>query len=370
MNILILGGTGAMGKPTAEILIRRGNRVTVTTRKERKSNDIIYVTGDAHDTDFLRNILKEHYDAIVDFLVYNTPSEFEERARLLLSNTEQYIFLSSARIYSDNGCSLITEEHPRLLDVCSDQNYLKTDEYALAKARCENVLKESGYQNYTIVRPYITYNDERMQLGVFEKETWLRRALKGKKIVFSKDLSSKYTTMTYGMDVALRIADLIGKKETLGEIYTIAAKYHLRWGEVLDIYLKALEKLTGKKADVTLIDSCGQITEKGNYYQTYYDRMYDRCFDNSKIENAIHSEKSYTDPAEGLQRCLNQFLESGAHFQSINWKREALLDRQSKDKEHIRNIPGEKNKIKYVIIRYFPEFIWGKKVYHQMTTAK
>lgn len=35
----------------------------------------------------------------------------------------------------------ITEEIPRLLDVCEDTDYLKTNEYALAKVREEDVLE-------------------------------------------------------------------------------------------------------------------------------------------------------------------------------------------------------------------------------------
>ena len=43
MNILILGGTGAMGSYLAPILAREGNKVFVTTRTERNSEDIISV---------------------------------------------------------------------------------------------------------------------------------------------------------------------------------------------------------------------------------------------------------------------------------------------------------------------------------------
>ena len=41
---------------------------------------------------------------------------------------------------------------------------------ALQKAREENLLLKSDSRNWTIIRPYITYYDERLQLGVFEKK--------------------------------------------------------------------------------------------------------------------------------------------------------------------------------------------------------
>lgn len=48
----------------------------------------------------------------------------------------------------------------------------------MAKARQEDILYQSGFSNYTIVRPSVTYNTYRLQLGALEKENWLYRALK------------------------------------------------------------------------------------------------------------------------------------------------------------------------------------------------
>ena len=58
----------------------------------------------------------------------------------------------------------------------------------LTKALQENLLRASGYKNWTIVRPYITFSDIRLQLGVYEKEQWLYRALQGRAIVSRKTL--------------------------------------------------------------------------------------------------------------------------------------------------------------------------------------
>lgn len=53
--------------------------------------------------------------------------------------------MSSARVYAENN-ALISEDSPRLLDVSTDAVYLRTNEYALAKAREENILRNSGYE--------------------------------------------------------------------------------------------------------------------------------------------------------------------------------------------------------------------------------
>lgn len=251
MNILILGGTGAMGSHLAPLLCRE-NEVTVTSRSKRESSEVRYIQGDAHDGAFLQALLAErHWDCIVDFMHYGT-AEFAARVDLLLSAAGQYIFLSSARVYADCAAP-ITEDSPRLLDVCTDAEYLATDEYALAKARCEDILRGKVARNWTIVRPSITYSETRLQLGASEKEDWLYKALHGKPIIFSDDLAHKVTTMTYAGDVARGIATLVGNEKAFGEAFHITGSDHREWCEVLDIYRDVL-KLRGGGINKCLYD--------------------------------------------------------------------------------------------------------------------
>lgn len=221
-RVLVLGGTGAMGTHLVNLLNRKGYQVTVTSRRMRDNFDnVTYVTGNAHESSFLNSLLASHFDVIVDFMVYST-GEFAQRCKTLLKSCGQYIYLSSSRVYADSS-SPITENSARLLDVCMDKEFLATDEYALTKARQEDLLRQSGYSNYTIIRPYITFSEIRLQLGVYEKENWLYRALQGRTIVFSKDIADKYTTLTYGLNVAEGIASLIGQSDAYSEAFHITA---------------------------------------------------------------------------------------------------------------------------------------------------
>ena len=88
MEVLILGGTGAMGIHLIERLVAKGIFVTVTSRKDRDSAEYVtYVKGNAHDVNFLTTLLeRKRWDVIVDFMVYST-EEFRDRAELLLKST-------------------------------------------------------------------------------------------------------------------------------------------------------------------------------------------------------------------------------------------------------------------------------------------
>lgn len=200
MNILILGGTGSIGQALTELLKNTAWNVYVTTRTKRENvQNITFLQGNAHDEKFLAEcVTKRHWNVIVDFMAYST-QEFSKKVELFLESTNQYFFLSSSRVYAASNEPL-TEDSPRLLDVCTDEMYLATDEYALAKARQENILLTTNKKNWTIIRPYKTYNNNRLQLGMYEKEEWLYRLMMGKTLVFPTELKKKknYTYLCSG----------------------------------------------------------------------------------------------------------------------------------------------------------------------------
>lgn len=357
MRILVLGGTGAMGVELVKILAARGEELIVTSRSVRESEwkNVRYIQGDAHDMKFLKAALGGgDLDAIVDFMVYAT-EEFALRRDLLLNATAQYIFLSSSRVYADSEMP-IREDSPRLLDVIRDEAYLRTDEYALAKARQEDLLYESGKQNWTIVRPYITYNSERLQLGVYEKELWLYRALHGQTIVFSRDIAGHMTTLTWGKNVAEGIAALAGNSRALGKPVHITTKESICWNEVLELYQRVFREVTGKPMKVKWIDSSERIGRaKGGQYQIKYDRLFNRTFDHSEIMLLTNGSIDFVSPRVGLERCLRSFLEK-PRFREISARAQAWMDLETRERTPLFQFNGYQNRMKYMIGRYTPYF--------------
>lgn len=349
MRILLLGGTGAMGRHLTQILASSQNEISVTSRKIRDNlKNVTFIQGDAHDEEFLYLVLRQDFDCIVDFMVYNT-EEFKRRAEKMLSLTKQYIFISSARVYADSKAP-IKEDSPRLLDICDDTEYLLTDEYALSKARQENILFESKHKNWTIIRPYITYSENRLQLGVMEKEEWLFLALYGNALFFSKDISSHLTTLTYGYDVARGISAIVGKENAFGEAFHITGNHcSIKWSEAFELYKEVLAK-NGILPKVYELEICSRISNSDMKYQVIYDRYFDRVFDNSKIANFIDTS-TFIKPLDGLAKSLDEFLKNKTFlYTSVsNGIKEAV--RNYGVRIPVSKIKGSKQKLKYILVR-------------------
>lgn len=348
-NILILGGTGAMGEHLVKILSENtDNQIYVTSRSKHSSetSNIFYIEGNARENDFLLQILsKKEWDCIVDFMKYNTEM-FNNRVNHLLNNTKQYVFLSSSRVYA-NSQTPITEKSPRLLDVCTDNEYLATDEYALTKARQENILFEQKEKNWTIIRPYITYSSQRLQLGVLEKEDWLFTALYCGILAFSEDIAKHQTTLTFGYDVARAMAALVMNEKAYARIFHITNPNSICWKEVFDIYSKVL-----KKHNVNFQEIIKEKTyrlENDRKYQVIYDRYFDRTFDNSSISEFVDVTE-FTSPEIGLEQCLEEFLTKQI-FRYVNIESVLKIIQGTNGNLPFKHVKGIKNKIKYLLIK-------------------
>ncbi len=349
MRVLVLGGTGAIGIHLIQLLSEKHIETYVTSRVKRNSDkNINYIEGNALNSEFIDTLLKEHWDVIIDFMVYTTAS-FKETINKYLISTEQYIFLSSARVYS-NSSKPINENSTRLLDDSTDKEFLETDEYSLTKARQEDILSGTGKRNWTIIRPYITYNETRLQLGVLEKEEWLYRALHGRTIVFSEDINSKITTLTYGLDVSKGIMATIGNKTAYGEIYNITCSEKMSWENILKLYLDTLKKHLGYYPKVKLLNNNEFLVCKPAKYQINYDRLYNRVFDTQKISDFLNPN-DFTRIEIGLCNCLESFLKE-PQFNNINWYNEAKKDRMVKEFTSLNEISGFKQKLKYLLYRF------------------
>lgn len=311
-KILVLGGTGAMGRYCVPELIRLGHKVDVYSMDEVKSDNpnLNYFTLNVKEKGVTERILKEgNYDAVVDFMTYGT-EEFRKIYNTFLDNTKQYVYLSSCRIYADNPP--ISEDSPRLLETSTDEEYMATDDYSLYKAREEDMLKNSGKKNWTIVCPATTFSTGRYQLVTLEANTFVHRMMLGKTVVLPEEAMDKEATLGWGGDVGVMIARLVLNEKAYGDKFIVATGEHNTWREIAEIYkeLCGLKYITVPAS--TYLEILGE-PYKGRYYQLHYARLFRRITDNSKILNFLGMKQSELMPLrEGLKLELEK-------TKDLNW---------------------------------------------------
>ncbi len=282
-KVLVIGATGAMGRYLVPELVNLNYEVVAVGLDECSpwQLDVKYVKGNAFDKLFLEELLKEKFDGIVNFMNYDAYS-FSDYYKMLLDNTEHYVFLSSCRVYDDKE-QPIKETSPRLWDTSEDEVLKASHDYCIHKAQDEDLLNASNYNNWTIVRPATTFSTMRLQLVTLEFANSVERALMGKKVILPIQAKDKPATLSWGGDVAKMIANMLFKKEALREVYNVCSAESRTWEEIAEYYreLVGLEAVWVDKEDyLKILSPEGKINVR---WQLEYARLFRRITDNSKI---------------------------------------------------------------------------------------
>lgn len=282
-KVLVLGSTGAMGRYLVPELVNLGYEVTGVALDDPTYplDKVRHIKGDAFDKGLLSELLREGYDGIVNFMCYGQ-YHFSDYYEMFLENTKHYIFLSSCRIYDDKETP-VRETSPRLWDSSEDEVLKASYDYCIHKARDEDLLVASKYDNWTAVRPATTFSTMRLQLVTLEFANTVARAMAGKKVVLPIQAKDKPATLSWAGDVAKMIARVLFREEAKREFYNVCSAEWRTWEEIAAYYneLCGLEAVWVDKEDyLAILDPNISL---GVRWQLEYARLFHRITDNSKI---------------------------------------------------------------------------------------
>lgn len=228
------------------------------------------------------------------------------------------------------------------------------DKRSLVNVGQKDMLNDSQKKNYTIVCLSLTYDSNRLQFAISEKEEWLYRALHGRSVILPKDMENVRTTMTFGGDVASVIAKLVGNRKASGETVHITGQTSNTWSEILDIYQGVFSEKIGMNMKVWMADDSMKIArDLGRIYQIKYARRISRTFSCEKLDSII-GKTTFLTAEEGLKKCLGEFLDGPREFKALNIMPQAYFDRLTNEYADLKEFQGAKRKLKYVIARYTP----------------
>lgn len=200
-RILILGGTGFVGRILTEKLTQSDNDVTLFNRGKRNPNlfpQFQKIIGDRNTND-IKQIGSYSWDVVIDFSCMQ-PFNLEDVLNLLKGKAGRYIFISSASVYPMEKLRQPIKEESETYS-CSDEEKMSDDVlqfYSQKKSECERTLQENDWLDSIIFRPSLIY-------GKYDPTDrfyfWLYHVKNSIDILLPDDGRTKFTN-TYSEDFA------------------------------------------------------------------------------------------------------------------------------------------------------------------------
>lgn len=369
VKVLVIGGTGNMGRPLVEYLLAKGFTVSVVCRRKVGGEDEQrisglggrYFYGDAKDKLFMEGVLRERFEAIVDFCIYSS-GEFRDRIDTLLGNTDQYVCLSSAAVYADVATPK-NELSPRYMEVDPPkEGTAKWGWYCYEKARIEDMLVASGRRNWTIVRPGVTMNANHVGWGLWWNDDWLGRIIRGRRVVVEKDILDFKFSLSSGAEVASLIGAVVGNNNAFGEVFNVCSNEVWTWRELLDAYKSILSQY-GRQLKISYVNS--QDVVKANPVAEYVykrARLLDRVFDSAKVRSLIHGRQSSVGMKELLEKWTEAYVKNYKPG-PVSLMNTVFMDRLAGDCSPRHDFCSSRQYLKYLVMRYCPV---GVKLYSRL----
>jgi 2'-hydroxyisoflavone reductase len=112
MRLLVLGGTGFVGRAVVDLALRRGDDVTVLNRGHRQTPPgVTALIGDRTTPDGLATLRDQDWDAVIDTWSA-APRVVRDSAQALSGHAGHYTYISSRSVYADGGGPPLTEDSP------------------------------------------------------------------------------------------------------------------------------------------------------------------------------------------------------------------------------------------------------------------
>ena len=282
-NILLLGGTGTLSTAVLHEALVQNYHVTVMNRGTNNTNlpkgvDVI-ICDYRNQTDLQDKCSSHTYDVVVDFLS-RVPADIERVYPIFKDRCKQYIFISSACVYRRAKEDFpIKETSPK---PNRDWSY-NTEKYE-SELKLQELAKDAK-SYYTIIRPYITYNEERIPFGIAPSYKFHRtiiERIKAGKPWFVWDDGKAITTVTYTKDFAIGVVGLFLNKKAKNEDFHITGDHSYSQMEVAEMLFQKL----GMPTKIISISKEKLLEALPEYRGMLIgDRILDAKFDNSKIKN-------------------------------------------------------------------------------------
>jgi nucleoside-diphosphate-sugar epimerase len=222
--VLVVGGTGFLGRRIAEALRRAGDRVTILARGQRSADGFELLAVERHDAAGLRAALADRtFDVVVDNIAFSG-HDVETLLEALGGRVGHYVLTSSAAVYAERYTRRPIREtdadlgvrvpvdapnpfHPRLGHA-----------YGNGKREAEQALLQASVPWTAVRPPVILAADDRT------RRVWwfVQRLLDGEALLIPEWGAGRIFQVAWTLDVARAIACVAANPTAFGRTYNVA----------------------------------------------------------------------------------------------------------------------------------------------------
>jgi nucleoside-diphosphate-sugar epimerase len=226
-HVLVIGGTGFLGRRITEAFAAQGDQVAVLTRGLRPLDDLANVEllqADRHDSaSFHTAVRNRRFDVVVDNIAYDG-SDVVTLLEVLSGRIGHYLQISSAAVYRDRFVRRPLREHEADLalrvptDAPNPFHSRLGHGYANGKRHAEQVARDSGIP-WTVLRPPVILGaDDRTQ-----RVWWfVQRLLDGEPILIPDWGTGRIFQVAWAPDIARACVLAAGTTAAFGHAYNVA----------------------------------------------------------------------------------------------------------------------------------------------------
>ena len=208
-DVLVLGGSGFVGRHVCHQLVARGYRVTVPTRnRERVKQDLItlptadVIVADVHDEETLLGLVRG-CGAVVNLVgVLHDGRRKASFAQAHVELARKVVAACKAA-----GVSRLVHMSALTADPSGPSAYLRS------KGEAENIVRQSGL-DWTVFRPSVIFGRQDRFLNLFAK---IQKILP---VMFLASPNARFQPV-YVEDVAHAFAESVGRLDSFGQAYDL-----------------------------------------------------------------------------------------------------------------------------------------------------
>jgi 2'-hydroxyisoflavone reductase len=229
MDVLILGGTGFLGRHLVEAALGRGHRVTLFNRGIKAPDlfpEVETIEGD-READ-LSSLSGRRWDAAIDTCGY-VPRVVRASAKTLADAVDHYTFVSSISVYPDDIVPGADEESPvqELPDPTVEE--VTGETYGGLKALCERAVEEEMPGRVFNVRPGLISGPH----DPTDRFTYWPRRIDAGGEVLAPERPERVVQFIDVRDLAAWIIEMAAERRT-GTFNATGPDYKLEMGRLLE----------------------------------------------------------------------------------------------------------------------------------------